>query len=165
MREKEKEVISRRFNLHKEKEETLEEISEKWDITRERVRQIEASAYRKLEKYANENRYVLYNAFVKADTQQNYYFTIEDGIRIFGSVDLLQRYALLCKAMNSELIYDQEYKVFYNNKYISIDLIVSDITEDLGNVVSIDEYDMKDSLTKAVIEKLYSLKKGKTFCR
>lgn len=163
LREKEKEVISRRFNLHKEKEETLEEISEKWDITRERVRQIEASAYRKLEKYANENRYVLYNAFVKADTQQNYYFTIEDGIRIFGSVDLLQRYALLCKAMNSELIYDQEYKVFYNNKYISIDLIVSDITEDLGNVVSIDEYDMKDSLTKAVIEKLYSLKKGKLF--
>jgi RNA polymerase primary sigma factor len=46
--EREAEVISLYFGLNKEHSMTLEEIGEKFNLTRERVRQIEAKALRKL---------------------------------------------------------------------------------------------------------------------
>ena len=44
----EKNVIIRRFGLYGNREETLEEIGDTYNITRERVRQIEKAALRKL---------------------------------------------------------------------------------------------------------------------
>lgn len=46
--QKEKFVVERRFNLHNERRETLEEIGQHFDVTRERVRQIEKNALQKL---------------------------------------------------------------------------------------------------------------------
>ena len=43
-----KDIISRRFGLKSGKKETLESIGKSYGITRERVRQIEAKALRKL---------------------------------------------------------------------------------------------------------------------
>ena len=43
------EVIRRRFGLDQLSEQTLEEIGQQFDVTRERIRQIEAKALRKLE--------------------------------------------------------------------------------------------------------------------
>ncbi|HNK62705.1 MAG TPA: sigma-70 family RNA polymerase sigma factor, partial [Anaerolineales bacterium] len=46
--EREREVLELRFGLKDGREHTLEEVSRYFDVTRERVRQIEAKALRKL---------------------------------------------------------------------------------------------------------------------
>jgi RNA polymerase primary sigma factor len=46
--EREREVIELRFGLRDGKEHTLEEVSRYFNVTRERIRQIEAKALRKL---------------------------------------------------------------------------------------------------------------------
>jgi RNA polymerase primary sigma factor len=46
--EREREVIELRFGLVDGKDQTLEEVSRYFDVTRERIRQIEAKALRKL---------------------------------------------------------------------------------------------------------------------
>ena len=45
---KEEKVIRLRFGIGCEREHTLEEIGQEFDVTRERIRQIEAKALRKL---------------------------------------------------------------------------------------------------------------------
>ena len=52
LNDREKEVISLRFGLGKDRTYTLEEIGESLGITRERVRQIESKAMEKLRKKA-----------------------------------------------------------------------------------------------------------------
>ena len=46
--EREREVLELRFGLKDGKDHTLEEVSRYFDVTRERIRQIEAKALRKL---------------------------------------------------------------------------------------------------------------------
>jgi RNA polymerase primary sigma factor len=46
--DREKRVIELRFGLHGERERTLEEVGQKFKVTRERIRQIENKALRKL---------------------------------------------------------------------------------------------------------------------
>jgi RNA polymerase primary sigma factor len=46
--EREREVLELRFGLKDGKDHTLEEVSRHFDVTRERIRQIEAKALRKL---------------------------------------------------------------------------------------------------------------------
>ncbi|HET7144207.1 MAG TPA: sigma-70 family RNA polymerase sigma factor, partial [Anaerolineales bacterium] len=46
--EREREVLELRFGLRDGKEHTLEEVSRYFNVTRERIRQIEAKALRKL---------------------------------------------------------------------------------------------------------------------
>jgi RNA polymerase primary sigma factor len=45
---KEKEILRLRFGIGEEGEHTLEEVGKRFDVTRERIRQIEAKALRKL---------------------------------------------------------------------------------------------------------------------
>jgi len=52
---REEEVLKRRFGIRKEKEETLEEIGQKFKLTRERVRQIERKALQRL-RHSEENQ-------------------------------------------------------------------------------------------------------------
>lgn len=61
---RERDVLERRFGIGREKKQTLEEIGDDYDVTRERIRQIQAKALRKLkspyiarlwEEFANEN--------------------------------------------------------------------------------------------------------------
>ena len=46
--ERERKVLELRFGLNNNKEHTLQEVSHQFDVTRERIRQIEAKALRKL---------------------------------------------------------------------------------------------------------------------
>lgn len=48
LNERERQVLELRFGLRDGKDHTLEEVSQYFDVTRERIRQIEAKALRKL---------------------------------------------------------------------------------------------------------------------
>ena len=64
--EKEKFIIQNRFALEKSKKMTLEEIGEHFGVTRERIRQIEKSALRKLERNAQNTNVRILTEFAKA---------------------------------------------------------------------------------------------------
>jgi RNA polymerase primary sigma factor len=51
--DKEREILRLRFGIGTDREYTLEEIGERFSVTRERIRQIEATALRKLGRVAS----------------------------------------------------------------------------------------------------------------
>jgi RNA polymerase primary sigma factor len=53
--DKEREVLRLRFGIGNEREHTLEEIGRRFALTRERIRQIETSAFRKLQRFGGGN--------------------------------------------------------------------------------------------------------------
>jgi len=53
--DKEREVLRLRFGIGNEREHTLEEIGERFSLTRERIRQIETAALRKLQRLGGGN--------------------------------------------------------------------------------------------------------------
>ena len=64
--DKEKYIIENRFALDKRKRMTLEEIGQHFGVTRERIRQIEKSALRKLERNAQNTNLKILTEFAKA---------------------------------------------------------------------------------------------------
>jgi len=58
LREKERDVLSQRFGLSQENKETLEAIGQNYNLTRERIRQIENTAVAKLRKHAEFEKYI-----------------------------------------------------------------------------------------------------------
>lgn len=46
--DRQKEILTQRYGLDDQKEKTLEEVGQMYHVTRERIRQIEATAMRKL---------------------------------------------------------------------------------------------------------------------
>lgn len=64
--DKEKYIIKNRFALNTEKKLTLEEIGQHFGVTRERVRQIEKTALRKLERNAQNTNIKILTEFAKA---------------------------------------------------------------------------------------------------
>ncbi len=64
--DKEKYIIENRFALDKKKRLTLEEIGKHFGVTRERIRQIEKSALRKLERNAQNTNIKILTEFAKA---------------------------------------------------------------------------------------------------
>lgn len=54
--DREKEIIIHRFGLYNEERKTLEEISEKFDLTRERIRQLETFALNKLKDHFSKQK-------------------------------------------------------------------------------------------------------------
>ena len=60
LNEREKHLIIRR---HLEGETTLQELGDEWGVSRERARQIEVKAFRKLREVLNDDPVVTYNIY------------------------------------------------------------------------------------------------------
>ncbi|MFH1326214.1 MAG: sigma factor-like helix-turn-helix DNA-binding protein [Candidatus Falkowbacteria bacterium] len=58
LREKEQDILEQRFGLKNEEKATLEAIGQAYNLTRERIRQIENAAVAKLKKHDDFNRYI-----------------------------------------------------------------------------------------------------------
>ncbi|MBU1445935.1 hypothetical protein KKD70_01590 [Patescibacteria group bacterium] len=69
--QKEKHVIKRRFNLDNTYKATLEEIGKQFNVTRERIRQIEKNALNKLQRNVNNTELSLINEFIKDILKEN----------------------------------------------------------------------------------------------
>ncbi|MBU1018716.1 MAG: sigma factor-like helix-turn-helix DNA-binding protein [Patescibacteria group bacterium] len=66
LNDKEKHIIERRFALHQKKKQTLEQIGQKFSVTRERIRQIEKNALKKLTRNALNTNLRILNEYAKA---------------------------------------------------------------------------------------------------
>lgn len=69
--EREQYVISHRFAIEREEKETLDKIGQFFSITRERVRQIENNALKKLQRIADKTRSLFLNEFARKLIDQN----------------------------------------------------------------------------------------------
>lgn len=69
--QKEKHVIKRRFNLDNTYRATLEEIGKQFNVTRERIRQIEKNALTKLQRNVGNTDLSIINEFIKEILKQN----------------------------------------------------------------------------------------------
>lgn len=66
LKEREKDILKLRLGLENQEPSTLQEIGEKYGITRERVRQIGASIVRKTKKFLPEEKSIVNKLFTKA---------------------------------------------------------------------------------------------------
>ncbi len=65
LNDKEKHIIEKRFALKQNKKQTLEEIGQKFSVTRERIRQIEKNALKKLSRNAQNTNLRILNEYAK----------------------------------------------------------------------------------------------------
>ncbi|EKD47629.1 MAG: RNA polymerase sigma factor [uncultured bacterium] len=80
LNEKEKHIIERRFALHQKKKQTLEEIGQKFSVTRERIRQIEKNALKKLTRNAQNTNIRILNEYAKAVIEKHAGIMTEDKL-------------------------------------------------------------------------------------
>lgn len=78
--QKEKHVIKRRFNLDNTYKATLEEIGKQFNVTRERIRQIEKNALTKLQRNVGNTELRLINDFIKEILRENGNIMTEDNL-------------------------------------------------------------------------------------
>lgn len=77
---KEKHVIKRRFNLDNTYRATLEEIGKQFNVTRERIRQIEKNALSKLQRNVGNTELRIINEFIKDLLEQKGGIITEDNL-------------------------------------------------------------------------------------
>ncbi len=70
LQSREKDIIVLRYGLNGEEPETLEEIGKKYHVTRERIRQIEAKAIRKLRHPSRSN-------ILREDDYESFLYTVK----------------------------------------------------------------------------------------
>ncbi|MBU1152017.1 hypothetical protein KJ632_04310, partial [Patescibacteria group bacterium] len=78
--EKEKEVVIRRFSLNNEDKQTLESIGQKFNVTRERVRQIEKIALGKLKRTVNSTKLRFIHDLAEAILKENGGLLLEETL-------------------------------------------------------------------------------------
>ena len=87
---KELDIIERRYAINREERQTLEQIGEEYDVTRERIRQIESKALKKLR---SPNISTLWNTYVDEHIEQ-----IVD--EVFGSATVIKEAKRISGEMN-----------------------------------------------------------------
>ncbi|MBN1494248.1 hypothetical protein JW911_00750 [Candidatus Peregrinibacteria bacterium] len=135
--QKEKHVIKRRFNLDNTYKSTLEEIGKQFNVTRERIRQIEKNALTKLQRNVGNTELSVVNEFIKEILKENGGIMTEENL--FSSlINLLNKNEVEINknAINLSIALDKElervpntinYKPFIRFIQIS-DQFVSDVT-------------------------------------
>lgn len=109
--QKEKHVIKRRFNLDNTYKATLEEIGKQFNVTRERIRQIEKNALTKLQRNVGNTELKSINEFIKEILRENGGIMTEENL--FSSlINILNQndVEINRNAVNLSLSLDKELK-------------------------------------------------------
>ncbi len=80
LNDKEKHIIEHRFALNQQKKQTLEQIGQKFSVTRERIRQIEKNALKKLARNAQNTDLRTLNEYAKSIIKKHAGITTEEGL-------------------------------------------------------------------------------------
>ena len=140
--DKEQEVIKRRFSLTGQSRQTLEKIGQHFNVTRERVRQIESIALGKLRRTVGTTKLDDVNQMAKGILRANGGVMLEEALigavlkRLPNPSSLDGNILKLSITVDSELIFNgrsSTFKPFW--RFASID--VKDVQTVIGNVVKI----------------------------
>jgi len=162
--DREKDVLTRRFGLGGDKNETLEKIGSLHKLTRERVRQIEAASIKKIKKLDNLTNYI-------NDLKDTVYKLLEDHGGLICRdylLDILTVIALELNLDKAEVPADEKVRRAYRNHF---NFLISNLmTDDLEMInksdkftpvlkFKNDEVSYLEELADKILEKVDSLKK------
>jgi len=143
--QKEKHVIKRRFNLDNTYKATLEEIGKQFNVTRERIRQIEKNALTKLQRNVGNTELRLVNDFIKEILKENGGVMTEDNL-FAAIITILKKNDVDVNrnALNLSLSLDKEIKRIPNTinyhphvKFSSVDQnFIKSVTTKTTNLLS-----------------------------
>jgi len=146
--QKEKHVIKRRFNLDNTYRATLEEIGKQFNVTRERIRQIEKNALTKLQRNVGNTDLQQLNEFIKDLLKEKGGVMTEDNL-----------FAALISILNKS-------DVEVNRNAINLSLTLDKELERVPNTINYHPYikfaDIEDGHIKQVTTKTISVLKKKT---
>lgn len=146
--QKEKHVIKRRFNLDNTYRATLEEIGKHFNVTRERIRQIEKNALSKLQRNVGNTELQQVNEFIKQHLKENGGIMTEDNL-----------FASLITILNKN-------DVEINRNAINLSLTLDKDLERVPNTINYHPYikfsENKDSFIKQVTTKTIDILNKKT---
>jgi len=146
--QKEKHVIKRRFNLDNTYKATLEEIGKQFNVTRERIRQIEKNALTKLQRNVGNTELRLVNNFIKEILKENGEVMTESNL-----------FAALVTMLKKN---DTEINKNALNLSISLDKELSRIPNTITYHPHIKFADINHDFIKTITNKTYSILSKKT---
>lgn len=143
--QKEKHVIRRRFNLDNTSRATLEEIGKHFNVTRERIRQIEKNALTKLQRNVDNTELRLINEFIKEILKEKGGIMTEENL-FAALINILKKNDVEVNknAINLSLTLDKDLKRVPNTityhphvKFTSIDQsFIKDVTKKTNKMLS-----------------------------
>lgn len=146
--QKEKHVIKRRFNLDNTYRATLEEIGKHFNVTRERIRQIEKNALTKLQRNVGNTELHQINEFIKELLKEKGGIMTEDNL-----------FASLISILNKN-------DVEVNRNAINLSLTLDKDLQRIANTINYYPYikfsDVKDSSVKQITSKTIDILNKKT---
>lgn len=158
-------ILSYRNGLNGHKKHTLEQIGAIYNFTRERCRQIEANAERKILSNINSIRSILINLYLNVCTSETRYIS-EDALYEYINNEKIYKYVLyLYEKSNLDIVYNSELKVIYNSLTTSLEDICNEVIETYDDILSLSDYDYLSSFEKSVINYSYKLYKDKIFVK
>ena len=159
LKDRELEILSYRNGLTGQEPMTLEEVGSLYDVTRERCRQIEAKATKKILEKAQSLRNILMNLFLSLCTLETRYIS-EEKLSAFVSDSRLTKYILfLYENCGLDIVYNRDLKVIYNTSLTSLEDICEEVINVYDDIITIPEYDCLSSFEKSVIKYSYKLYK------
>ena len=176
--EKEQNVITRRFSLGGGQRETLDKIGRSFSITRERVRQIETMAIKKLARISMDPsmRFIhdlAYTTLVKNGRVMSEDLLVSDMLKKVGSSEIDVNAMKLAMRVSGRLV-KQEKNQFHHPFWHTKDLAVQEVKglikttqkalQKKGDVLAIDElkYELKGNYDQVMVASVLRIDKG--FC-
>jgi hypothetical protein len=151
--EKEQEVVVRRFSLNNEQRQTLESIGRSFNVTRERVRQIEKIALNKLKRTVNSTKLRFIHELAEAILKENGGLLLEEELvnHILAAIEktfdvdayIVKLSLAICPTVSS-LEKNNLYRLCWHLEEISTDTINSALTNAVTELTA-----KKEIMTKA----------------
>ena len=164
--EKNLEILIKRNGYLNKSKMTLEEIGSEWNVTRERIRQLESKTSKKVKTLAAENINILLSFYNSELGKRKPYITL-DKLKNKYEESFLIKILLLFNYGDTNLTYDNNFQIIYDKEVNNIDIMIEDVVNKLGIVAEPSELEKADLFTQNVIcnnykkitDELY-LKKG-----
>lgn len=165
LKDRELEILSYRNGFLGQEPMTLEEVGSLYNLTRERCRQIEAKATKKLLNKVNNVKNILVNLFLSLCTLETRYIS-EEKLSEFVSDGKLTRYILfLYEICELDMVYSRDLKVIYNASLTSLEDICQEVIDVYGDIITISEYNYLNSFEKSVVKYSYKFYKNIIYVR
>lgn len=160
LKARELEILSLRNGFNGQESMTLEEVGSVFGLTRERCRQIESKAFKKILCKINQVKNILMNLFLSLCTQEMRYIS-EEKLEEYVAEKKITRYILfLYENCGLDVEYNSDLKVIYNKSLTTLEDICNEVIDVFDDIITVEEFECLSSFEKSVIEFAYKLYKN-----